>query len=57
MRKRREAELEFDRVWGDLAVYNSEVARGIVHTPEWDTKMAQKQSAYNEWVLGRQHRA
>ncbi len=23
-----------------LAVYNAEVTRGIVHTPEWDAKMA-----------------
>jgi hypothetical protein len=45
---RRDRELEFNLEWGDLATYNSEKARGIVHTPEWVKKMAWKQKAYNE---------
>ncbi len=36
-----------------LAGYNSEVAHGIVHTPEWDAQMAALQSAFNEWVQTR----
>jgi hypothetical protein len=30
-----------------LARYNSEVARGIAHTKEWDEKMATLQEVYN----------
>lgn len=50
MRRRRLADA-FDLEWGDLATYNAEVARGIVHTPEYDKKMARKQAEYNERVL------
>ena len=31
-----------------LAVYNAEVARGIVHTREWDAKMAELQREFDE---------
>ena len=31
-----------------LAVYNAEVARGIVHTPEWDARMAALQAEYDQ---------
>lgn len=31
-----------------LADYNSEVARGLVHTEEWRAKMAEEQRWYNE---------
>jgi len=31
----------------DLANYNSEVARGIVHTPEWKARMAVEQERFN----------
>ena len=34
--------------FGDLATYNSEVARGIVHTPEWDARMAEDQARFNK---------
>lgn len=37
----------FELRWGDLARYNAERARGIVHTPEWDARMAEKQVRYN----------
>lgn len=34
--------------YDQLAIYNAEVARGIVHTPEWDQKMAAVQQRFNE---------
>lgn len=34
---------EFD----DLATYNAERARGIVHTPEWQEKMKHRQSIFD----------
>jgi len=37
---------EFDR-WGPVATYNAEVARGIVHTPEYDAKMAEWQKLFD----------
>jgi len=37
----------------DLAVYNSERARGIVHTEEWDQRMAIQQRLFNEQQLRR----
>jgi hypothetical protein len=45
--RRRTRELEFQSQWGDLATYNAEVHRGIVHTEEWQAKMAEKQAAYD----------
>jgi hypothetical protein len=30
-----------------LATYNAEVARGIVHTPEWDELMAKNQAEFD----------
>jgi hypothetical protein len=32
-----------------LAVYNAEVARGIVHTAEWDARMAELQQEFGQW--------
>jgi hypothetical protein len=32
-----------------LATYNSEVARGIVHTAEWDDRMAALQAEFDQW--------
>jgi hypothetical protein len=40
-------ELEFNIRWGDLATYNSEKARGVVHTSEWVEQMRVKQERYN----------
>jgi hypothetical protein len=34
--------------WHDLAVYNAEVHRGIVHTPEYDERMAEEQRRFDE---------
>ncbi len=33
--------------FADLATYNSEVARGIVHTEEWKRLMALRQEQFN----------
>ena len=33
-----------------LATYNAEVARGIVHTPEWTALMAEAQASYDAQV-------
>jgi hypothetical protein len=35
--------------WSRLAAYNSEVSRGIVHTPEYDAKMAEEQRQFDAW--------
>jgi len=36
-------------VWAfdDLARYNAEVARGLVHTPEWAERMAAQQATFD----------
>lgn len=34
--------------WEALARYNAEVARGLVHTPEWDWAMAVDQAAFDD---------
>jgi len=31
-----------------LALYNAERARGIVHTPEWDARMAEYQADFDK---------
>jgi hypothetical protein len=33
-----------------LSAYNGERSRGIVHTEEWDAKMAALQERWNEWA-------
>lgn len=42
----------FDVVWeprfSGLATYNSEAARGIVHTKKWEEKMSALQKEYDE---------
>jgi hypothetical protein len=35
-----------------LAVYNAEVSRGIVHTPEYDAAMTALQREFNAWSRG-----
>lgn len=37
--------------FGELARYNSERARGIVHAPEWDERMARDQERFNAKML------
>lgn len=37
-----------DYRWADLAWYNAERARGVVHTPEWQAKMAEEQRLFDE---------
>ena len=36
--------------WSKLAHYNTEVAHGIVHTPEYDAEMAEEQARFDEWA-------
>jgi len=36
----------------DLAVYNSERARGLVHTPEYQEKMKREQELFNAYHEG-----
>jgi hypothetical protein len=33
-----------------LAQYNSERARGLLHTPEWDERMAALQAEFDRWA-------
>jgi hypothetical protein len=33
-----------------LARYNAERDRGLMHTPQWDAKMAELQSEFEQWV-------
>lgn len=48
-RKTEAMPLRFER----LASYNAEVARGIIHTPEWRAGMAALQADYDAWVASR----
>lgn len=36
--------------WNQLATYNAERARGLVHTPEWREKMVEEQERYGRWI-------
>jgi hypothetical protein len=45
--KKLYAQMSFERGYNWLADYNSERARGIVHTPEWDAKMKKLQEQYD----------
>lgn len=42
--------------WDDLAHYNSEVSRGLVHTAEMDARMAQRQAAFDAAQLAQYER-
>ena len=33
-----------------LAQYNTEVHRGVAHTPEWDSQMRYLQADFNDWL-------
>lgn len=46
-RQLRENLRAFQLHWGELADYNAEVSRGVVHTPEYQARMAQRQAAWN----------
>ncbi len=43
MKRRRRDYVMDDPYWRELAVYNAEVRRGIVHTPAWAERMKTKQ--------------
>ena len=51
VRDRRDAQWwakwEREHRWDALAQYNAECSRGIVHTPEWDARMAEEQERFN----------
>jgi len=38
----------WDSKFDALAIYNSEIARGILHSPEWIIKMRDLQQEYND---------
>ena len=44
---RRKRRFEWCDDYSLLATYNSEVARGIVHTPEWQARMQAVQDRFN----------
>jgi hypothetical protein len=50
---RIDQEMEWNAKWGDLARYNTERSKGIVHTPEYDAEMAANQEAFNAEQLER----
>ena len=35
--------------FNDLAVYNAETHRGLMHTEEWKKRMEEVQKRFNEW--------
>jgi len=39
--------MEWKSEYDDLAIYHSEVARGLVHTRYWEEKMLEIQQRYN----------
>lgn len=39
---------KWEAEWGDLARYNADVNRGLVHPQEYAERMAEKQALYNE---------
>ena len=45
-RRRRRVEAPTND-WMRLATYNAEVARGIVHTPEWNERMHREQAIFD----------
>lgn len=46
--RRRKLKILYDPYeWNQLATYNAEVARGIVHTPEWVEKMRLEQERFD----------
>ena len=48
--KRSRAAASWDLLWGDLARYNSERSHGLVHTEEYQQKMAKQQAEYAIWL-------
>ena len=50
---RVDREMEWNRKWGALSAYPAERHRGIVHTPEYVAKMAEKQKRYDAEMLAK----
>lgn len=42
-----------DQETTDLAIFNSEVARGLVHRPSYAARMAELQGRYDQWINDR----
>lgn len=56
---RRNRGPKMPEMFNELADYNAEVARGIVHTEEWKNRMAHLQDLFNQWssdAYGQSHR-
>lgn len=51
-RPRRRVSAPMPAKYEPLAVYNAEVSRGIVHTPEYDAAMTALQREFNAWSRG-----
>ncbi len=45
--------LAFSARFDPLATYNAERSRGIVHTPQWQAKMAALQAEFDAWISER----
>jgi hypothetical protein len=52
MSKRRRRWDPMPAVFHSLSTYNSELARGLLHTPEWKEKMAELQRDFDAWTRG-----
>lgn len=46
-RKQKQTWPAWSHAYAKLAVYNAERNRGIVHTPEWDERMAKIQARFD----------
>lgn len=42
-----------DQKFRELADYNTRVYHGVVHTPEYDARMAKLQEEFDRWIQGR----
>ena len=51
-REARYARWDEEHRWDDLARYNSEVHRGLLHTSEWKVKMAEEQKRFDAESYG-----
>jgi hypothetical protein len=47
---KRGGQMTMPTYYEELARYNAERDRGLVHTPEWDAKMAELQRDFDDWA-------
>lgn len=50
---RKRKEVKFPQEFEELAVYNSEVHRGIIHTKEWVERMRKLSTEFTLWNMKR----